>query len=77
MNGWRIALSPWLVLVLVVSVTSCSDDSAEPPPEGNAKEVAATNPNVESQQQPASKSDFVLTEAIPLTTGLAAAYEET
>lgn len=76
MNGWRIAIAPWLVLLLAVTITACSDDSAGSPPENQAAEVAATNPVAEVQQGPTRKSDFVLTDSIPLTTGLADGYAE-
>jgi len=76
MNGWRIAFAPWLALVLAVTVGGCSDDSAEPPPDIDAVEAAATDPATEDWQRPTRNGDFELTDNIPLTTALADAYEE-
>lgn len=77
MNEWRIAIAPWLVLLLAVTVTACSDDSAESTPEVDAAPVVATEPLADSPQRPTPQSDFELTDTIPLTTALADAYEET
>ncbi|RPH95238.1 MAG: hypothetical protein EHM68_12950 [Lysobacterales bacterium] len=77
MKRWRISAAAWLALALIGLVAACSDDSVEPPAEGGeSTEAVVTEREVESQQRPARKGDFVLTDNIPLTTGLAAAYEE-
>jgi len=80
MNRWRMIAATWLALALMVLVAACSDDSAEPtaddPAAESAAESAVTEPGEEPQQRPARNGDFVLTENMPLTTGLADAYEE-
>lgn len=76
MNGRRITARAWLALALIGLLAACSDDSAEPPAEEEVPEAVVTEPEVESQQRHTREGDFVLTDNIPLTTGLADGYEE-
>ena len=80
MKRWRMTAVAGLALALVGLLAACSDDSAEPPAEDQAAETsvesAVTEPAEEERQRPAGGKEFVLTENVPLTTGLADAYEE-
>jgi hypothetical protein len=75
MNVSRIVLATLFTLILGFALAGCSDDEPDQPREVEATHVPA-DAEPEALEALTPGDEFVLKEAVPLTTGLADAYEE-